>query len=63
VSQLPPESGGVLRSLGGLPFLLLLAQCTVAEHPPQAPPFPQTPESAEPLTLTPEEQLELFNAS
>ena len=48
-----------LSRLALLTCVCLQAQCTPVERAHQGP--PQVPESTQPQTLTPEEQLELFN--
>ena len=50
-----------LRCLALLAYICLLAQCTLPEHSPQVSLPPQVQKSTQTLTLTPEEQLELFN--
>jgi len=61
VSELEPQSRPFLRRLAVLAFVCLLAQCTLTGPGHQAPPPPQALESAQALTPTPEEQLELLN--
>lgn len=46
---------------GGFLLVSVLAQCTLLERPPQVRPPPQIQESTQTQSLTPEEQLELFN--
>lgn len=51
---------GVQR-LALLTVVCLLVQCTPPTLVRQGPPAPQAPESAQAPTLTPQEQLDLFN--
>ena len=51
----------VLRRLTLLTFVCLLAQCTSIPSVQQTPPAPQARDSTQTQTLTPQEQLDLFN--